>query len=150
MKAKDLDDFIDRFEFEHFKGSELSSYASRQRGGVKNSLPHESLWSNIIPTLVVANELRKKVGPIEITSAYRSPAYNSAVGGEPGSFHMKFMALDLIPKDVNPVTLAREAKKLRGKTFKIPKSNISFVFKGGIGAYKTFVHIDCRDYEANW
>lgn len=148
--AKQLDEFIDRFGFEHFKGSEISSYASRKRGSVKNSLPHESLWSNIIPTLVIANELRKIVGPITVTSAYRSPAYNAAVGGEPGSYHMKFMALDLIPQDVSPRTLAAAAKKMRGKKFKIPGTNDTFTFKGGIGTYKTFVHIDCRDYEANW
>ena len=148
--AKQLDEFIDRFGFEHFKGSELSSYASRKRGSVKNSLPHESLWGNIIPTLVIANELRKIVGPITITSAYRSPAYNSAVGGEPGSYHMKFMALDLIPKDVSPRTLAAAAKKLRWKKYKIPGTNETFVFKGGIGTYSSFVHIDCRENEANW
>jgi len=126
-------------------------YATRIRDGVKNSLPHESLWPNIVPTLVVADELRELVGvPLTITSAYRSPAYNAAVGGEANSFHMRFMALDLIPAGISPRSLAAAAKKLRGRTFKVPNTNAHFTFRGGIGTYSSFVHIDTRGYDANW
>lgn len=143
--------FIDRLGLRHFKGREIAAYADRTRGRVKNSLPHESLWPNIIPTLVVADELREIVGcPLEITSAYRSPAYNAAVGGETASYHMKFMALDLIPHGVSAGTLAAAAKRLRGRSFVIQGSNSTFTFRGGVGRYPSFVHIDCRGHDANW
>jgi uncharacterized protein YcbK (DUF882 family) len=143
--------FIDRLGLKHFKGKEVAEYAGRMRGRVKNSVPHESLWPAIIPTLVVANELREVIGvPLKITSAYRSPAYNAAVGGETASYHMKFMALDLIPVGESAAALALAARRLRGKTFQIPGSNSRFTFKGGVGRYPTFVHIDTRNYAADW
>lgn len=144
--------FIDRIGLKHFKGREIADYSLRWRGDVKNSLPPESLWLNIIPTLIVADALRANLGvPLTITSAYRSAAYNAAVGGETRSYHMLFMALDLIPGvNVTPAQLATAARRLRGKTFKSPGTNDSFVWHGGIGRYPSFVHIDCRGYDANW
>jgi hypothetical protein len=150
-KAQELAAFIDRLQLRHFKGAEITAYATRKRGRVSNALPHESLWPNIVPTLIVADELREMLDvPLTITSAYRSPAYNAAVGGEPNSFHMRFMALDLIPQGATPRALAAAAKRLRGRTFKIPGTNDSFVFRGGIGTYNSFVHIDTRGRDANW
>lgn len=147
-----LIEFIDRLKLNNFSGAEIAAYAHRERGKTTNSLPPESLWPNIIQTLVIAQELRTVLGvPLTITSAYRSPSYNSAVGGEPGSYHMRFMALDLIPGGkVKPSQLAAAARKLRGRKFKVPGTNDHFFWKGGIGEYSTFVHIDCRGYNANW
>ena len=153
MSARTLEQFIDRFKFKHFSGKEITDYSKRIKKGVKNKIPPESLWNNIIKTLVVAEWLREKLEcSLTITSAYRSPAYNATVGGEPGSYHMKFMALDLIPGNgVTPKQLASAAKKLRGVfELKIPGTNDSFIWKGGIGEYPNFVHIDCRGYDANW
>jgi len=153
MKAtkQDLAAFIDRLALPNFTGAEIADYCDRSRGKVKNSLPDVSLWPNIIKTLVVAQALRNVVDvPLTITSAYRSPAYNAAVGGEPGSYHMQFMALDLIPNGVSPSMFAKAARSLRGKTFKVPGTNDTFVWRGGIGEYSSFVHIDCRGYDANW
>lgn len=150
-KAQQLAAFIDGFGFRHFKGREIARYAERVRGRVKNSLPPESLWPNIVPTLVVADALREAVdAPLTITSAYRSPAYNAAVGGEKNSYHLQFRALDLIPAEVSPAVLAAAARKLRGRTFKIPGTNDHFTFRGGIGLYPSFVHIDTRGHDANW
>lgn len=143
--------FIDRLALKHFRGKEVADYANRTRGKVKNSVPPDALWPNIIPTLVVADQIRELMDcPITITSAYRSPAYNTAVGGETGSYHMRFMALDLIPGNGKVKTLATIARKLRGQKFKVPGSNDSFTWLGGIGVYPNFVHIDCRGYNANW
>lgn len=150
-KAQALIEFIDRLNLRHFKGQEIADYAKRTRGKVTNSLPPEALWPNIIPTLIVADELRERLGvPLTITSAYRSPAYNAAVGGEPGSYHMRFQALDIIPGDGLVKSLASLARKLRGTKFKVPGSNDSFTWRGGIGQYPGFVHIDCRGHDANW
>lgn len=150
-KAKDLASFINDLGLRRFKGQEIAAYATRKRGQIVNSLPHESLWPNIVPTLIVADELREVIDvPLTITSAYRSPMYNRAVGGERNSYHMQFKALDLVPQGATPRALAAAARKLRGRKFKIPGTNDSFVFRGGIGTYETFVHIDTRGYDANW
>lgn len=79
--------------------------------------------------------------PIVILSSYRSPEYNRAIGdAAPKSLHMQFKALDIAVAGVAPATVFRILKKWRdaGK------------FKGGLGLYRTFVHIDTRGINATW
>jgi len=143
--------FIDRLDLRHFAGSEFALYADRTRNGVKNSLPPEGLWTNIIPTLLVIDEIRERAGlPITVTSAYRSPAYNRAVGGESASFHMRNQAVDIQCAALRASDLWKIAVSMRGKKFKLPGNGGDFLFKGGIGKYPTFVHVDTRGYNANW
>ena len=151
--AKQLEQFIDRLGLRHFKGSELTPYWTRKRGKVSNAMPHESLWPNIVPTLIVADELRERMGAsCTILSSYRSPAYNEAVGGEAASFHMQFRALDITFARGTPVDWQAMALSLRGKKFKLPGNGGSFVWKGGIGLYRRqqFIHVDTRGYNADW
>lgn len=149
-KAEQLEQFIDRLGLRHFAGKEFTPYWSRVRNGVKNSIPHESLWPNIIRTIVVLDEIRERCGsPIRLTSTYRSPAYNAAVGGEPNSYHMRFMAIDFQSDKTTPARLRRIADDLRGHPFDLP-ANDDFCFNGGIGLYETFVHIDTRDFNRDW
>lgn len=147
-----LESFIDAIGLRFFKGSELTCYWSAVRNGVKNSIPPESLWPNIVKTLVVADKLREITGsPLRITSSYRSPEYNAQIAGAAsGSVHMSFKALDLIPSRVDPDELWRAAIKLRGTKIAMPDGKRSFVWRGGIGRYPNFVHIDTRGYDANW
>lgn len=148
-KEKQLEMFINSFNFKYFKGEEFTPYWKRKRGGVSNSIPHESLWPNIIPTLCVADTLRDLESvPLIVTSSYRNPAYNMAVGGEKNSYHMRFMALDLLCD--NPNKIGHAASLLRKCKFSIPGTNDSFLFKGGIGIYNNFIHIDTRGYNADW
>lgn len=143
--------FIDRLGLRHFSGSEFALYADRTRNGVKNSLPPEGLWTNIIPTLIVIDEIRQLAGaPVTLTSAYRSPAYNRAVGGEAASFHMRNQATDIQCASMSAAQLWRIAVSLRGKKFRLPDNGGDFIFKGGIGKYPGFVHVDTRGYNANW
>ena len=153
MKTKDLEEFIDAQGLTYFRGKEFTPYWSRTRGGVKNSMPHESLWPNIVPTLLVLDEIRSVLGaPITLLSTYRSPAYNRAVGGEPNSFHMRFMAIDWTSDKGSPREWQKIARDLRGESFTLPGSGGKWVFRGGIGRYdkSNFLHIDCRGYDANW
>jgi len=150
-KDQQFESFFDHIGLKHFRGKELTPYWSRIRNGARNSIPPESLWTNIIPAFVVLDAVRDIVQvPLSLLSTYRNPAYNAAIGGEPNSFHMRFMAIDFTSSELSARKLHRAVIDARGKIFTI--GNSKFVFKGGVGLYPSsnFVHIDCRDYAANW
>lgn len=125
-----------RFGFD----KELAGLTNRSRGGVRNELPPFELWPNILPTLRLLERVREQFGPTTITSGYRSPAYNKAVDGKPKSQHMKFFAIDFFCASGTPKDWAEFLLDLRSK------GN----FKGGVGLYKTFVHVDTRGTNADF
>ncbi|AWD93101.1 TPA_inf: hypothetical protein gp_16 [Marinomonas phage YY] len=76
--------------------------------------------------------MRDEIGaPIQITSGYRCPSHNAAVGGAPQSEHMNGNASDIITAAHDPLELIRLAEDLGA---------------GGIGEYadKGFLHVDVR------
>lgn len=156
MLSGELEVFIDRLGLRHFKGREFTPYWDSKRGKVKNTVPPSPLWPRIVPTLIVLDEVRERLGyAIRLTSTYRKPAYNAAVGGEPNSFHMRFMAVDWQGRHGSPPMWAACVKSLRGKRFVLPGNGGDFLFGGGVGVYPTFVHVDCRPAKAggpyaNW
>ena len=86
----------------------------------------------------VLQKIRSHFGkPVTITSAYRTPARNKAVGGQTYSQHLYGKAADIKVKGVAPKKVAEYAEKL------LPN-------KGGIGTYSTFTHIDVRQTKARW
>lgn len=86
----------------------------------------------------VLQKIRTHFGKsVTITSAYRTPTKNKAVGGQTYSFHLYGKAADIKVKGVTPKTVAAYAEKL------LPK-------KGGIGTYSTFTHIDVRSTKSRW
>lgn len=146
---KKLEVFIDQIGLRHFRGSELTWLWYRTRKGLSNSCPPEALWENCIRPLVVLDEIRHQLGvSCRITSAYRSPVYNRAVGGEQMSYHLIFGALDFT-SPAGPTISAAVARELRGSRIKLPGGG-SFLWRGGIGVYPSFVHIDTRGKNANW
>lgn len=148
-QERNLERFIDQIGLRYIKGRELTWLWHRTRKGVSNSCPPERLWEKCIQPLIVLDEIRHHLGePVRITSAYRSPPYNRAVGGESMSYHMEFMALDFTCAAGAAVSAA-VARELRGTRFKWPGGG-SFVWHGGIGRYPAFVHIDTRGRDANW
>ena len=98
--------FIDWFaaqRFRNFGSGEFTSYFARERKGVKNSLPSQLLWKNIVPALRIVDELRDSFGKsCTILSSYRSPDYDKAVGGASSSQHLEFTALDIAFDGISP------------------------------------------------
>lgn len=86
----------------------------------------------------ILQKIRNHFGKaVTITSAYRTPTKNKAVGGQTYSQHLYGRAADIKVKGVTPKKVAAYAEKL------LPKS-------GGIGIYSSFVHIDVRGTKARW
>jgi hypothetical protein len=130
-----------RLNLAHFKAHELVWYFSKARYGVSNSYPPRHFWPNIITPLRVLDQLRSDLDqPISIHSTYRSPKYNSVIGGAPASRHLHFNAIDFSVRNTSPKRVAAELRKLR----------TAGLFRGGIGTYRTFVHLDTRGHNADW
>jgi hypothetical protein len=148
--ASSLEAYINGLGLSYFKGQELTPYWSRTCGNTRNSVPPQSLWKNIAPTLVVLDRLRRDLGTaINITSSYRDNDYNACVGGVSNSEHTQFKAIDFVARTGTPSSWAAKLRGYRGQQFVIPGIG-SYTFSGGIGTYSNFVHIDTRGYNADW
>ncbi len=115
---------------------------AKSRGAVWNSLPPKGWWTRMGYTLRVADRIAQEmnVREVEIVSAYRSPTYNSRCeGAKPGSWHQANVAVDLkFPVKASLVTATARNLRDRG------------LFKGGVGGYGGFTHIDTRGENVNW
>jgi uncharacterized protein YcbK (DUF882 family) len=87
--------------------------------------------------------LRAALGgaPIRITSGYRTPDYNRRVGGVKKSQHLIGKAADIVVANVDPPFVYRQAQRL---------IKAGEMMKGGLGLYRTFVHVDIRGRNARW
>ena len=79
----------------NFSLAEIEHSNTAKRLGIKNEMSEEHLanMQNLIDNLI--QPLRDSVGPIRVTSGYRSPQLNKAIGGSTRSQHSKGQALDL-------------------------------------------------------
>lgn len=114
----------------------------KTRGRTQNSLPPRYMWKRIAATLKVVDQLsssmRKPVS--ELLSIYRSPAYNRAVRGRSRSQHLENRAVDVRFKGASAYTVSRYARKIRSQG----------AFRGGVGRYSSFTHVDTRGHNADW
>jgi uncharacterized protein YcbK (DUF882 family) len=88
------------------------------------------------PSLDALQKFRDLLGqPVYVNSGHRSPVYNAMVGGAPLSMHKK-LAFDV---------------SLRNHTGRRSLLGIARTagFRG-IGLYKSFIHLDCRENPAFW
>jgi hypothetical protein len=74
--------------------------------------------------------------PVTIVSGYRSEAWNKQVGGASRSYHVKGMAADFKIDGVWPQSVYRFCNG------RFPLS--------GLGLYRSWVHLDCRQVRARW
>lgn len=134
--------YLSSLRLRHISVEEVIASHAKRKGSVWNNLPPRSAWAHMSQTLRVADEISSRIGTSvrDVTSAYRSPAYNARCpGAKPNSFHKKNYALDL-KFNASTYTVARVARSIRqeGK------------FRGGVGRYSGFTHVDTRGYNADW
>lgn len=135
--GESFESWFDRQGFANFTGAELAHYFKR----AKNTYPPRYMWPRFLPTMKIVQKVRTHFGkPTSITSSYRSPAYNAGVGGAKYSQHKEFTAADIQVKGVKPSRVRDYILSLRQ----------AGEFKGGIGRYNTFTHVDTRGSNATW
>jgi len=129
-----MGELIRHLDVRHFSSFELCR-AGTVNQGVRLRPPPAELARNIIPTLVRLETIRRAVGRIRVTSGYRDPEYNRAVGGTPGSLHTRFNAVDLVPLDCT-------TQQLTNAILALPRARDWF----GVIHYRSrgFVHFDTR------
>jgi hypothetical protein len=122
----------------YFTADEVFFRGARDARLQLNTDPPRALWPSLLAVVKVADEARHRLGkPLRINSAYRSPAYNRAISGASRSVHVQGGALDL---SGSPATLHKILTQMRAEG----------LFRGGIGRYKTFTHVDVRGRDADW
>jgi hypothetical protein len=95
----------------HFTLDEL---VVTQHRGIDNDPPLE-IVANLKRTALLLEAVRMRLGvPVIVSSGYRCPELNKAVGGQPTSQHMTGQAADFIaPAFGNPVTVASALHECR-------------------------------------
>jgi hypothetical protein len=141
-REEEYAEFLHSLDLRHISSDEVIDPHRNICNGVDNELPPERLWEKLSTTLRVADEIRERLGAplVRFSSAYRSPRYNCQIpGAVHNSYHTRNQALDIVYyckiRDAYNM-----AVRLRNEGF----------FRGGIGLYPTFIHIDTRGYSANW
>ena len=98
--------------------------------------------ADIDPRLVDAlQELRDLANaPIRVTSGYRCPEHNRAVGGAKQSRHLRRHAADIVIKSLSVTVMYELAEQ------------VAAFRNGGIGVYpeQGFIHVDIREGRTRW
>ena len=80
----------------YIKAAEMTYSYTAHRLGINNVPEDDDIIDNINYTIECLDDIRQRYGsPIIITSGYRCPALNKAVGGKPNSQHVKGQAADI-------------------------------------------------------
>lgn len=119
----------------HFAPREIAPVGRLAHGETGPALqePPVEVMARALETARVLEWLRSRLGrPIRVTSWYRDPAYNRAVGGARESLHVTGSAADIQVSGVPPrdVRFALEEHPLAPQM--------------GIGVYPSFTHVDLR------
>ena len=129
-------------------GQVVKVYSKAKEGNVKlskNFTVKEFACSDGTDTVFISlalvnllQKIRDHFGKaVIINSAYRTEAHNKAIGGATYSQHKYGLAADIHINGVTPKEMAGYVETL------LPSS-------GGIGIYKSFVHVDVRRVKSRW
>ena len=129
-------------------GQVVNVYSKAKEGNVKlskNFTVKEFACSDGTDTVFVSltlvnllQKIRNHFGKaVIINSAYRTEAHNKSIGGATYSQHKYGLAADIHINGVTPKEIAAYVETL------MPSS-------GGIGIYKSFVHVDVRQVKSRW
>lgn len=135
-------DYLQRTNFRQMTVRQVIAPHAKSHGSTHNTLPPRFMWRNIRSTLKVVDSLADRLDmPVqEVVSVYRTPAYNARCpGARSNSFHLCNNAMDLVFK-CPPGKVAAMARAMRS----------AGLFKGGVGRYGSFTHIDTRGANADW
>lgn len=134
--------YLASMKFQRVTVRQVIKAHAKEHGGVWNSLPPRSHWKYLVPTLRVIDRLSLEMGVEvdEVVSAYRSPAYNRrCAGARSGSWHQANVAVD-VKFATAATTVATTARTMRSRG----------LFRGGVGRYSSFTHIDTRGQNIDW
>lgn len=129
-------------------GQVVKVYSKAKEGNVKlskNFTVKEFACSDGTDTVFISlalvnllQKIRDHFGKaVIINSAYRTEAHNKSIGGATYSQHKYGLAADIHINGVAPKEIAAYVETL------MPSS-------GGIGIYKSFVHVDVRQVKSRW
>lgn len=91
----------------------MHSAAARQRG-LSNDAPPEARQNLARLVTTVLDPLQRALAkPVVVTSGYRSPVVNSALGREPTSLHVTGEAVDFFVRGASPEEVAAAVLRLR-------------------------------------
>jgi hypothetical protein len=140
--ANDYYRYLASLKLQRVSPRQVITAHAKSKGGVWNTLPPKVWWNRMGYVLKVVDRIAREmnVNEVEIISAYRCPAYNArCAGARAGSWHQANVAVDVkFPVRASQVTsTARHLRDLG-------------LFKGGVGGYWNFTHIDARGENINW
>ena len=134
--------YLQGLKLRRISPAQVISAHAKKKGDVWNSIPPKAWWNRMGYVLRVVERIAMEmnVNQVEVVSAYRAPAYNArCAGARTGSWHQANVAVDVkFPVRASQVTsTARHLRDLG-------------LFKGGVGGYWNFTHIDARGQNINW
>ncbi len=107
------------------------------------TLPLPSMRKDLDLLMQQLEVLRASLGgyKIEILSGFRTPSYNSTIGGSPSSEHLKSKAVHLCMGNCTPLEISSQILKL---------IESGEMLEGGLGLHDDYVHYDIRGSEVRW
>lgn len=111
----------------------------------KDGSPYPDAWiqDRLRPLVGTLDVIREEWGsPLTVISGYRTPAYNTRIGGAKQSQHVLGTAADIRPK------AGWSPQKLHNLVLRLYQEG-KLPDLGGLGAYPTFVHVDVRERVKN-
>lgn len=134
--------YLSRLNLKSICPKQVIEAHAKCKGPIWNCLPPKQWWTRMGYTLRVADRiaLEMNVNQVEVISAYRSPPYNAnCEGAKARSWHQANVAVDVkFPVRASFVTSTARNLRSRG------------LFKGGVGGYWDFTHIDSRGENMDW